>query len=1152
MDKLNKKQIGNLISLTSEFLSQVNKEPSEGNNFEEEINSDEIDSDEIDSEEIDSEEIDSDEIDSDEIENVEETYPWTEYIQQFENLPEFFSINDLDQFAKNTLSKNQLTQLQNLHNELMDAKAHLEEYFKKPPISRTELDEEISAIQNAMADLLSNAGVRRIIVDPYVYSLRKVRTHFKITSEKKAVESLKKKKLGRFIKRTESIDMAGLREFLVKSKMTIPGLRRVEGEESIYIYEKHEENYELVNVIEPDGVVRFATAEGDFQELPKSKMQFAVKRVRDFLQKNSVVYTKRPYNLPDGLVNAEGIGRALREKVGEATPELLQKYVKQSGFDTVEEWSKPKFGKHKKMYLYKVTAKPSIVEIGRHTIQPLHRDLTPADKKTVALVGAPERLPGPTKLPKPKQMGIIGSTTATKEMYDAAMHQTKQAIEAGWGIVTGGARGPDAAAIEEVLKHGDDVVRKLTVYLPKAIGDQPSQVIGLLRKAKNHGAKIMEYAGAQLELGLTPKFLTAEDLASELGKKLGAVPLQRARFARDKLITKDIDALNAIQVARSKGTQAGINRAIEKKIPILRIDEELNKIRLPDAIVGKKAKFMGNLKKILKLKKAGSLLPGVVAILMIPDLIELWNRIKEATGRVKEGKGSEEDQQLVGLLKEQSEEMSEGWEERDEGLPWHKIPKDQRLGDIDETINNLEPRKSDPFPEPVVEFIMEKHEQGLSIEEIDKALVEMIEKGDLSSWTMYISDSEGYQEFQQQKTNQQQKINAPTFAYQTIFGKNPPEFLRGRTDAPKKMWKNLLVDEGLKTEWLEELNNLPVEIRSTEEGKDKNLRPAFVIFRLPPKYDDLHNKMVENLKKFPGLYAKSGIGGGNRPRICVAGTVIKNESGWSEWWNSLAKKIKEAYEKTIGAEKKAEDPDLFVSNNINEVLKDPEKNWRRMFNDLKILGNFAYPKLSEGKKWGEWDLDTVLEFFGKIVDTLRKVFFPIIPPEKDEKNYDTPYWSCYRKALEKGYIKTEPPPEEEIKEWDGKRKTIIKFSENDHPGLYLVQPHSELIWAEAKTAIVKSKKFDKNINVPLYLISDDKCYGVIKLSEPVEIDKKEFKDRYSEHLVENFERREWWDGDSQLWLYGVEMIEKFEEPRKVEIPVGIQVFLKPESINFEE
>lgn len=146
------------------------------------------------------------------------------------------------------------------------------------------------------------------------------------------------------------------------------------------------------------------------------------------------------------------------------------------------------------------------------------------------------------------------------------------------------------------------------------------------------------------------------------------------------------------------------------------------------------------------------------------------------------------------------------------------------------------------------------------------------------------------------------KVNAPTFAYKTVYGKNPPSFLSGRTDEPKKLWKGLQVDKGLKDEWLDRLNSLPVEIRSSDEGKSKD-RPAFVIFRMPEKYDSLHKKMVMELDKNKDIYAKSDVGMAGRPRICVANKVTRGGRGWSKWWDSLPDKINMAYTSVVGRQK---------------------------------------------------------------------------------------------------------------------------------------------------------------------------------------------------------------------------------------------------------
>lgn len=141
------------------------------------------------------------------------------------------------------------------------------------------------------------------------------------------------------------------------------------------------------------------------------------------------------------------------------------------------------------------------------------------------------------------------------------------------------------------------------------------------------------------------------------------------------------------------------------------------------------------------------------------------------------------------------------------------------------------------------------------------------------------------------------KINAPTFAYRTLYGIDPPTFLSGRTPGRKKIWRGLDVDEGLKDEWLEELNSLPVEMRSSEEGKDPE-RPAFVIVRMPPDMDDRACDMTSALRR-RGLVCSYDIGQGARPRICIVEKIWRDQPGWQEWWEGLPGKIRDAYDETM-------------------------------------------------------------------------------------------------------------------------------------------------------------------------------------------------------------------------------------------------------------
>lgn len=140
-----------------------------------------------------------------------------------------------------------------------------------------------------------------------------------------------------------------------------------------------------------------------------------------------------------------------------------------------------------------------------------------------------------------------------------------------------------------------------------------------------------------------------------------------------------------------------------------------------------------------------------------------------------------------------------------------------------------------------------------------------------------------------------QTYNSPTLAYIAVYGKEPKEALRGRTDSPKKTWNNLSVDANLKDKWLEELNNIDgVEIRATDEGKDET-RVAFVVFRLTKNESEENAKKVSSkLNSKPNVYSLVDIGIENRPRIVVAGKTWIGKSDWESWWNNIPKYIKEA------------------------------------------------------------------------------------------------------------------------------------------------------------------------------------------------------------------------------------------------------------------
>ena len=136
----------------------------------------------------------------------------------------------------------------------------------------------------------------------------------------------------------------------------------------------------------------------------------------------------------------------------------------------------------------------------------------------------------------------------------------------------------------------------------------------------------------------------------------------------------------------------------------------------------------------------------------------------------------------------------------------------------------------------------------------------------------------------------------------------------------------------------------------------------------------------------------------------------------------------------------------------------------------------------------------------------------------------------------------------QLKPADVKPITSKEFPSSPRAGLYLVEPHGDLIWKGKKTLIVKHRKFEKYIDEPLYLLSDGLCYGIIYLKEPKEISKEEFDKLADRHLITKEEYEEW-DWSEPLYAYEF-IFEKYPAPAPVRLPKGVQTFVKAENIHF--
>lgn len=161
------------------------------------------------------------------------------------------------------------------------------------------------------------------------------------------------------------------------------------------------------------------------------------------------------------------------------------------------------------------------------------------------------------------------------------------------------------------------------------------------------------------------------------------------------------------------------------------------------------------------------------------------------------------------------------------------------------------------------------------------------------------------------------------------------------------------------------------------------------------------------------------------------------------------------------------DLERFQETGIDYDLQHPAERWRELLADLRYLANAGYVRLKAGKPWGKWTIDDLARYFGKIVDTLRSLHFPLIPPEKGDPRYDTPYWELYRLAERSGYIKTKPPDKSELAEWEKRRAEVIK---SDLYALHQSLPETILItqdWASLSGSMVYGQHVPEDVDIIL-------------------------------------------------------------------------------------
>ena len=133
-------------------------------------------------------------------------------------------------------------------------------------------------------------------------------------------------------------------------------------------------------------------------------------------------------------------------------------------------------------------------------------------------------------------------------------------------------------------------------------------------------------------------------------------------------------------------------------------------------------------------------------------------------------------------------------------------------------------------------------------------------------------------------------LNGHGMAFLTVTGRIPLEQKKGRT-TPSRQWRNEQVDFDLKDKWLEDLNEIPeIEIVSICGGHDI-WRMPHIIFYPKGMSDAQEEKLVDELRDFPGTWALRGEGNRKKMRICMASVFFAGTPIGNIWWSKAADRI---------------------------------------------------------------------------------------------------------------------------------------------------------------------------------------------------------------------------------------------------------------------
>jgi len=139
------------------------------------------------------------------------------------------------------------------------------------------------------------------------------------------------------------------------------------------------------------------------------------------------------------------------------------------------------------------------------------------------------------------------------------------------------------------------------------------------------------------------------------------------------------------------------------------------------------------------------------------------------------------------------------------------------------------------------------------------------------------------------------KLNAPTMAYMTWYGKQPSPPISGREASHEaEMFEGAHVDKNIPRRAIIIINKCKkIELRSTCEGESERL-PSYGIIRPKDGQKKTAEKITNDINAL-GDWVKASwnMGNGGLPRICFTGGLWykKDKKEFTEWWIKIAKAL---------------------------------------------------------------------------------------------------------------------------------------------------------------------------------------------------------------------------------------------------------------------